>query len=183
VRGKRPTEMPSVPFVGPDWPIVSRRAMAVRMTSFARLGPFALVLTFTPALASCWPTGGGTTGSSSGGGKVTTPQTTPPVIDSLDLASPAAINGAFYVITGSITWHDADDVIESGSVYVPVIGKAIPVTIPPEDQISLGAGIPFGFQVSDDIPLGGAGPTTFIVTLTNKSGAVSVGWQATVDLE
>ena len=156
--------------------------MAVRMSYPAR---FALVaaLFATPALVSCLPSTGGGTGSSSGGSTSKTPQTTPPVIDSLDLSSPAAVNGAFYVISGSITYHDDDDVIESGAVYVPVIGKTIPVTIPPEDQQSFGAGIPFAFQVSDDVPLGGAGPTTFIVTLTNKSGAVSAGITATVDLQ
>lgn len=112
------------------------------------------------------------------------PQTAPPVIDSLDLASPALVSadGAFYVISGSVTYHDDDDVIESGGVYVPVIGKTIPITIPPEYQTAIGAGIPLSFQVSDDIPLTHAGPTSFVVTFTNKSGAVSTGWNATVDL-
>lgn len=151
--------------------------MAVRMPPSVRLA-FALSLL---GLAGCWPTGGEKGGSSSGG-TASVPQTSPPVIDSLDLPGSLSPEGAYYVARGSITYHDNDDVIESGAVYVPVIGKTIPVTIAPEDQQSFGAGIPFQFQVSDDIPLGGAGPTSFIVTLTNKGGAVSVGWNVTIDL-
>ncbi len=44
----------------------------------------------------------------------------------------------------------------------------------PAYQQSSGNGVPFGFQVSDDVPLGGAGPTTFLVTLTNSSGVASL---------
>jgi hypothetical protein len=51
------------------------------------------------------------------------------------------------------------------------------------DQQSAEYGIPFSFQVSDDVPLGGAGPTSYIVTLTNKSGAVSQPIEESIDLQ
>jgi hypothetical protein len=142
----------------------------------------ALALALSPSLACGWPPTGGS-GSSSGGGAATEAQTDPPVIQSLDMPASVSPMGAYYVVQGSITFSDDDDVVVSGGVYIPVIGKTIPVTIPSEYQQSNGYGTPFAFQVSDDVPLGGAGPTTYIVTLTNKSGAVSAGYQDSIDLQ
>jgi hypothetical protein len=131
------------------------------------------VLAFALLSPACgWPPTGGSTSSSSGG-TTAAPQTDAPVIDALNMPASVSESGNLYYIAGSITWHDDDDVVVSGAVDIPVIGKTIPVTIPPEDQQSTAYGIPFAFQVSDDVPLGGAGATTYIVTLTNKSGAVS----------
>jgi hypothetical protein len=130
-----------------------------------------------------WPPTGGSSSSSGGGTTATIPDTDPPVIQALDMPAAVTPTGAYYVVQGSITFSDDDDVVVSGGVYIPVIGKTIPVSIPPQDQVSNGYGTPFAFQVSDDVPLGGAGPTTYIVTLTNKSGAVSAGYQESIDLQ
>jgi hypothetical protein len=137
-------------------------------------------------LAACnWPTigGSGSSGSSGGTGNTAAPQTAPPVIDALDMPPSVSESGAFYVIQGSITYHDDDDVVVSASVHIPVIGKTIPVAIDPAYQTSAEYGIPFAFQVSDDVPLGGAGPTSYSVTLINKSGAQSQPFQETIDLQ
>jgi hypothetical protein len=143
-----------------------------------------LVLALTPGFAACgWPPTGGSGSSSGGGGAATAAETDPPVIQALDMPASVSPTGAYYVVQGSITFTDDDDVVVSGGVYIPVIGKTIPVTIPPEFQGSSGYGTPFAFQVSDDVPLGGAGPTTYVVTLTNKSGAVSAGYQESIDLQ
>jgi hypothetical protein len=136
-------------------------------------------------LCACanWPPTTGGSGSSSGGGSTAVPQTDAPVIDAINMPASVAESGNLYIVQGSITWHDDDDVVVSGAVYIPVIGKTIPVTIPSDYQQSDEYGIPFGFQVSDDVPLGGAGPTTYTVTLTNKGGAVSQAVQESIDLQ
>jgi hypothetical protein len=136
------------------------------------------------ALTACnWPTiGGSGSGSSGSSGNTAAPQTDPPVIDALNMPASVSESGAVYVIQGSITYHDDNDVVVSGSVFIPVIGKTIPVTIDPAYQTTAGYGVPFGFQVSDDVPLGGAGQTSYTVTLTNKSGATSAPTQESIVL-
>lgn len=130
----------------------------------------------------CWDFSGNGS-SSSTGSTASAPATDPPVIQEIDTSQTVTENGAYYDIYFSVTYSDDDDVVVSAAVYVPVIGKTIQIPIPASLQQSSGAGIPLGFQVSDDIPLGGAGETNFQVTLTNSAGVVSTAYTMTIDLE
>jgi hypothetical protein len=133
--------------------------------------------------SACWPTVG-SGGSSSGSGAAAAPQTDPPVITSLDMTASASPVGAVYPIDGSITFTDDDDIVVSVQVYVYVIGKTYSFPVDAADQVPAVTPVtlPFSFTLSDDVPLGGAGPTNYTVTLVNKSGAMSEPVEATVDL-
>ena len=135
------------------------------------------------ASAACWPPthGNGTSSSSSSNNNSggSTPATDPPVIQSLNLNASATNQGAIYEIDGVITFTDDDDVVVSFNVEVPVLGKTY--NFPTSEQMS-GYGVPISFTVSSDVPLTSAGPTQFVITLINKSGAKSTPVAATVDL-
>ncbi|HEY2511910.1 MAG TPA: hypothetical protein VGI39_13670 [Polyangiaceae bacterium] len=135
------------------------------------------------ASAACWPPTHGNTSSSSSssnnsGGS--TPATDPPVIQSLNLNASATNQGAIYEIDGVITFTDDDDVVVAFDVEVPVLGKTY--NFPTSDPSMSGYGVPISFTVSSDLPLTSAGPTQFVITLINKSGAASSPVAATVDL-
>jgi hypothetical protein len=164
--------------------------MAFRMTQHTSRRPFAraglaclasVALGLPVALVACWPTTGGDGGSGSSSAAPTA-TTDPPVIQSLDMNGGAItpVNDT-YTVVGSITYEDDDDVVSTVQVNVPVIGKTY--SIPVADPASTAAGEPFYFTVSADPPLGGAGPTNYIVTLVNKSGAISAGVEKSMDLE
>ncbi len=155
-------------------PSPTRRVPLVALASVAVLVPASSLACFDATTAGSG-SGTGTTGS--------VPSTSPPVIGEIDVPVAVTATGAYYIIDGSITYSDSDDVVTSGAVQVPVIGKTIPIAIAPQFQQMQGNGIPIQFQVSDDIPLGGAGPTTFIVTLTNSAGATSAPYDLTIDLQ
>jgi hypothetical protein len=124
------------------------------------------------------PLGNGDSTSGASGG--TAPTTDPPVITSLNMSASASATNDSYTVFGSISYSDDDDVVVSAQVHVYVTGQTL--NIPVDDQESNAYGVPFSFNLSADPPLGGAGPTDYTVTLTNKGGAVSAGIEETVDL-
>jgi hypothetical protein len=150
-----------------------------RLASLAALVTVALGMPV--ALLACWPTTGGTSTSSSG---AAVPTTDPPVIQSLDMDNSALTPSPndTYLINGSITYTDDDDVVTGFQVEIPVIGKTYSF---PADKpyVSTIAGSPISFTVSADPPLGGAGPTTYFLSLVNQGGAVSAASQQSMDLE
>jgi hypothetical protein len=172
-------------FVGRGWPIVSRRAMALRMPSkcFAGLAGLATVALGIPVVvAGCFD---GTGDDSSSSSTAPAGTTDPPVIESLNMSESAlgsASTTSTYTVFGSITYADDDDVVTAFQVEVPVLGHTY--TFPLPDPVSTAYGESISFPLSTDAPLGGAGLTNYIVTLVNKSGAVSAaGPEQSVDLE
>ena len=155
--------------------------MALRMQHLRVVAASSAALALLVLAPACaWPPTSSGSGSTTGTGSGSVPATDPPVIDSLDMsASASAVNGT-YTVFGSITYHDDDDVVVSAQVYVYVTGKTL--TVPVTDPESMAAGVPFSFNLSADVPLGGAGPTNYTVTLTNKSGVVSQPYAETVTL-
>jgi len=114
------------------------------------------------------PDGGG--GNAGTGGAVA-PQGDPPILDALNMVQSAQATGGFYTITGYITFHTDDSyVVTTVLVDVPVIGKTITV---PEPSLATAYGLYFSFQLPDQVPLSGAGATTYIVTLVTNGGAQS----------
>jgi hypothetical protein len=132
------------------------------------------------ASACNWPPTSSNTGSSSTG-TASVPTGDPPILDALNMSATALVSGSEYVVTGSITFHcDDDGVVSEILVNVPVIGKTITVTV--NDEASA-VGQPFTFQLPDDVPLTGAGATTYIVTLVTKGGAQSTPADESVILQ
>jgi len=134
------------------------------------------------ASASCWtpePVKGGSSGGPPPSGS---PTTDPAVVTSLDMSPSAMIDNGSYLVAGSISYTDDDDVVTAFEVQVPVLGKTY--TFPAlEPYQSEAYGQPLSFTLSADVPLTHAGPTNYYVTLVNKSGAKSTPIMDTVDLQ
>jgi hypothetical protein len=149
------------------------------MSPRARIVKVAFAALAVLASACNWPPTSSNTGSSGAGGSAV-PTSDPPILDALNMSATALVSGSEYIISGSITFHcDDDGVVSEILVNVPVIGKTITVTV--NDQSSA-VGEPFTFQLPDDVPLTGAGATTYIVTLVTKDGAKSTPADESVDL-
>jgi hypothetical protein len=134
------------------------------------------------AAASCWtpePVKGGSSGGPPPGGS---PMTDPAVVTSLDMTPSATIDNGSYLISGSISYTDDDDVVTAFEVQVPVLGKTytFPAVQPYQSQAY---GQPLSFTLSGDVPLTHAGPTNYYVILVNQSGAKSAPTMDTVDLQ
>jgi len=163
-----------------------RRAMALPMPQSKRIPGLALAAVAfgmpVVALACLVPNGKGGSSSGSGTGPAT-PSTDPPVIQSLNMDNAALYPQAnnMYLVSGTITYADDNDVVSKFQVQVPVIGKTYTFDVP--DPAATAYGQPIAFTVSADPPLGGAGPTNYIVTLVNKSGAVSQGVEESMNLQ
>jgi len=162
--------------------------MALRMPKSKRLAARSLVgclaavaLGMPFGVLACWP---GAQGSGSGSSSSTGPAATtdPPVIQALNMNGGiiTPVNDT-YTVVGSITYSDDDDVVVTVQVDVPVVGHTY--SFPVASPVSTADGEPFQFTVSADPPLGGAGPTNYIVTLVNKSGAISAPVEESMDLE
>jgi hypothetical protein len=142
----------------------------------------ALALGVPSGLLACWPTTGGSTSSGNGSTAAALPTTDPPVITDLSMsASVLTPTNGVYTVSGVITYSDDDDVVSKFQVQVPVLGKTY--TFPVDNPVAAGYGEPIAFTLSADAPLGGAGPTNYILTLVNSSGAVSAGVEESMDLE
>jgi hypothetical protein len=140
----------------------------------------AVALGMPAGLLACWPTTAGTTTGSTSTSAL--PTTDAPVITDLNMsASILTPTKDMYTITGVITYSDDDDVVVKAEVEVPVLGKTYPFNF--ANPVSDAFGETITFQLSADPPLGGAGPTNYILTLVNASGAVSAGVEESMDLE
>jgi hypothetical protein len=155
----------------------------MRSNCFAGLVSLATVALGVPVLAAGCFDGTGDDGSSPG--TSTSWTTDPPVIQSLNMSESAlgsASTDVQYTVFGSITYSDDDDVVTAFQVEVPVLGHTYTFSLP--DPVSTAYGESISFPLSTDPPLGGAGPTNYIISLVNKSGSVSApGPEQSVDLE
>jgi len=142
----------------------------------------AIALGLPLVACSAWPPTSSSTGSS-GTSSAAQPQTDPPVIVSLNMTASALtpVNDQ-YTVYGQITYSDDDDVVTTINVYVPVVGHTYSFPQPQPYQSDV-YGAYFSFPLSADPPLGGAGQTTYEVTLVNASGAVSQASIQHADLE
>lgn len=144
---------------------------------------FVLVASFASTLgllASCnLPTdskNGSTSNPPAGGGTLNAP----PVIDALQIPEQAVPSGAYYVIQGTIGFHDDDDTVHEVHVRVPVIGKL--VVIPAGDEAKV-ENDPITLQLSADVPLGGRGETELDFSVVDSRGRESTPVKATVVLQ
>jgi hypothetical protein len=128
-----------------------------------------LLLLAPLALGGCdWPP----KSAAGGDGSSSVPSGTAPsaaVIDEIDLSSNAQANGGYYNIYGSISFHDDHESVHLIRVRVPVLGTGKVFDYSAGD-LQQALGLSLDVVVSSDVPLGGAGPTTFEITLVDHDG-------------
>lgn len=151
------------------------------------VAPLALLALGSPGagvLGGCnWPPGGSDAGAgaSSGGSPGHATAVSPAVIDAVDLSASASIQGNFYPLYGTITFHDDAGKVHLVRMRVPVIGKAYDYAV---GDVSTEIGLPLPFVLSADLPLTAAGPTNLTFTLVDTDGAeTSPPVLKTVDLQ
>jgi hypothetical protein len=130
-----------------------------------------LALAAPLALGACdWPpkSVSGTDGGSSGVPSGTLPSAA--VIDEIDLSASAQASGRYYNIYGSISFHDDQEPVHLIRLRVPVIAKTYDYAA---GDVQQALGLSLDLVVSSDVPLGGAGPTNFQITVVDRDGRES----------
>jgi hypothetical protein len=154
----------------------------------ARLSPLAALVAVALGVpvAACanWPPSTSNTDGTPSTAATATGTTDPPVIVELDMTNSALTAAAndTYTVYGSISYTDDDDVVTGFQVYVPVVGHTYQFSVV-GTPVSSAYGQPISFPLSADPPLGGAGETTYELSLVNGSGAVSQPSIQHADLE